>query len=66
MIEYLTIYKAHRTDQTKQSILIRASTIGIARLAARKVFGEGVSFTVRTATKDEIAQAREIIDEAQK
>lgn len=65
MTDYLTVYEAHRTDEVKQSILIRASTIGMARLAARKVFGEGVSFSVRTATKDEIAQAREIIDEAQ-
>lgn len=65
MTDYLTVYEAHRTDRVKQSVLIRASSVGLARLAARKVFGEGVSFTVRTAMKDEIAQAREIIDEAE-
>lgn len=65
MTNYLTIYEVHRTDTVKQSVLIRASSIGLARLAARKIFGEGVSFTVRTATKDEITQPREIIDEAE-
>ncbi len=58
VIEYLTIYEAHRTDTIKQSVLIRASSIGIARLAARKLFGEGVSFMVREALKEEIEQAR--------
>jgi len=64
MIEYLTVFEAHRTDEVKQSILIRASTIGMARLAARKVFGVGVSFSVRTTTKEEVTQAgeNEILD----
>lgn len=49
-----------------RNLLHVASSIGIARLAARNVFGEGVSFSVRTATKDEIAQARggDILNEA--
>lgn len=64
MNDYLTVYKIWRTDGSGVSHLVRAEKIWDAHKAARKIFGNGYSFSCAEATAEEIEQASpgEIMD----